>query len=283
MAEAAVAEEMTPEEVKAYRAEVIADMEAEESGKPIVDATTAEEQEAELEAEKDPEPVKDPWAGIPDEIKNQLTTTATRLKQAESRIGALTNELHNAKKAAEEAEKAPTEEQIAAAAKSDEDWAELKEDFPEWANAIQGQFDKIRGEITGITKEDLAAEAEKIKADLKGETEATIEKAILTYAHPNWEATIAGKDYAEWLKTQPEDVITKTQSSRAVDAIDVLDRFVGLKGKAKTATEIAEARSKRIKTSTVPEGKKVNTPKAEADMTDAELRTKVGREVWADD
>ena len=280
MAEPAVqleVEEMTPEEVKAYRAELAAEMEAEESGKPVVDAEPAEKPK-EPEPEKEPEKEPDPWEGVPEAIKSQFTTQETRLKQAESRIGALTNELHAANKAATEAETAPTKEQMAEAAKSDEDWEELKEDFPEWASAIEGRLKKMGG----MDQEVFDAKIEKIKEDMEGETEAKIEKAILTFAHPEWETTVAEPEYAEWLKTQDEETLEKVKSPRAIDAINILDKYAETRETLKTAAEIASARKERIKKSVTPTGGKADAPKSETDMSEAELRSKIGKEVFSD-
>ena len=111
----------TPEEETArIRDEVTQEMKAEEEGAaPLVDAHRPELVK---------EAVVDPWEGVNPALKGMFDSMSQtvqalqgadlRLKQAESRIGAITNELHAAKKAAEQVRVAPTAEQMAAAAKS---------------------------------------------------------------------------------------------------------------------------------------------------------------------
>ena len=278
--------EMTQEEIHKLRNDVAAELDAEEKGE---DPPPSSVDESKKETQEE-----DPWAGVNPALKQAFTNmsqqvatlqnTETRLKQAESRIGALTNELHNAKEAAETVKNSPTKEQMEAAAKSDEAWENLKADFPEWAEAFDGRFnakiDKAKAEImSGLH---TAEEIEQIKQTLAEGTAEEIQKGILGFVKPNWKATLALKEYQEWIKAQPEDVINLTKSPFAADAITILDAFEESAGKQRTAEEIAAERKRRMKTAIIPQGKKSITPKSESEMTAAELRTSVAKEVWAD-
>jgi hypothetical protein len=298
------AEEMTPEKEAEFRKEVIAELAAEESGEPIVaPAEKPAEKEPEVEVKKEVElEPEDPWAGVNPALKTQfdemstrvsgLDTAEKRIKQLESRIGGITNDLHNAKAATIEAAKkvkeAPTEAQLKEAAESEEKWNELKEDYPDWAIAFDGRLDSrlasFEKKMTpGVDQETLKAELETLKTTMKTENAAGIEKAVLTFAHPDWEAKIASDTYKTWVKDQPGDVVAKTQSARAVDAISVLDGFAESQKKpAKTAEQIAKERQDRLDASVLIPGRKTTPPKSEADMTEAELRSSIAREVFAD-
>ena len=280
----------TPEEETArIRDEVAQEMKAEEEGTaPFVDAHKSEPVK---------EAVIDPWEGVNPALKGMFDTMSQtvqalqgadlRLKQAESRIGAITNELHAAKKAAETVRDAPTAEQMAVAAKSDENWENLKKDFPEWAEAFDSRFDNklsvkleaLKAEIGGGT---TTEELEKLKTTLAEGTQTEIQKGILTFFKPKWRDTIGTNDWKAWIAAQPAEMVALTQSDQAVDAVSLIDQFEEATQKQKTATEIAADRKRRMKTSVLPEGGKAVPVKSEADMSDAELRAKLGKEVFAE-
>ena len=269
----------TPEQEAArVRTEVAEEMEAEESG-TTVDAAPSE-----------PRKAIDPWEGVNPALKqafdemsnrvNNFQATETRLKQAESRIGAITNELHAARKAAETVKAAPTAEQMQAAAESDEKWENLKKDFPEWADAFDGRFDK---KITVKLKE----LREELKTELKseigdGKPPANLDLRLLSIVKPKWKETVASKEWKEWLALQPHETAALVTSDRAEDAITIITSFEDATRPQKTATEIAAERKQRIKTAVLPQGGKAVPVKSEADMTAEELRANIGKEIFAE-
>jgi len=280
----------TPEEEAArIRDEVAQEIKAEEEGiAPLVDAHKTEPIK---------EAVIDPWEGVNPALKGMFDTMSQtvqtlqsadlRLKQAESRIGAITNELHAAKKAAEQVKDAPTAEQMAAATKSDENWENLKKDFPEWAEAFDGRFDnKLSIKLEALKKEigsgKTTEELEKLKTTLAEGTQAEIQKGILTFFKPKWRETIATEDWKAWLAAQPAEIVALKDSETALDAVSMIDQFEEATQKQKTATEIAADRKRRMKASVLPEGGKAVPVKSEADMSVAELRATLGKEVYAE-
>jgi len=284
--------EMTQEEAQQLRQQVAAELEAEESGqvaKPL-------EKEISTEANAEAKVELDPWAGVNptlktmfDEMKQKVSVldeTQNRLRRAESRIGNIANEFSAAKKAAEQVASAPTKGQMAEAAKSEEAWNELKEEFPEWATAtdarINFKLDTLRKELSSgsVNTEALQQEIDRLKVTMRDGTAEEIQRGIVSFFHPDWEKTITGTDYQNWLKEQPEDIVSKTRSVKAVDAVAVLDAFEG-KAAKKTATEIVAERKNRLRTSVLPEGRKAIPAKSEADMTAAELRATIGAEIFA--
>uniref|UniRef100_A0A6M3LV52 Uncharacterized protein n=1 Tax=viral metagenome TaxID=1070528 RepID=A0A6M3LV52_9ZZZZ len=281
--------ETPEEETTRIRDEIAQEMQAEEEGTaPLVDAHKPELAK---------EAVVDPWEGVNPALKGMFDTMSQtvqtlqgadlRLKQAESRIGAITNELHAAKQAAEKVKVAPTAEQMAVATKSDENWENLKKDFPEWAEAFDGRFDnklsvkleELKKEIGGGT---TTEELEKLKTTLAEGTQTEIQKGILTFFKPKWKDTIGTNDWKAWIAAQSAETVALTTSDQAVDAVSLIDQFEEATQKQKTATEIAADRKRRMKTSVLPEGGKAVPVKSEADMSDAELRAKLGKEVFAE-
>jgi len=293
-----VSENATSAEEQALRKEVAEELEAEESGEvkaPVVDASKndGDNNQGDTSAESDP------WAGVNPAVKAMFTElsaqvksiggTVPRLEQAERRIGAITNEFNAAKQAAAVVVNAPTKEQMAEAAKSDEKWNELKSDFPEWAEAtdirMDSKIERLRRELIGKVggSTDRSAEVESINARLQETAKAEdIQRALLDFFHPKWSEAVRSKEYADWLKKQPDEIVSKTKSQQATDAVIVLDSFYEFKGSHKTAEEIAVARRRRLGMAVNPVGGKAIPAKSEADMNAAELRTQVGKEVFAE-
>jgi hypothetical protein len=214
-----------------------------------------------------------------------------RVKQAESRIGGITNKLHEAEEAATTIKKgkddAPSEEDIAAAAESEESWTELVDEFPIWAEAIdkrlavesakygksletiEGLKKKIDALVPGTGKEDLARVREELRVEIR---------------HPDWEKTIKSKEYGEWFLKQPADIQAKGGSVKAADAIEVLDLHKDhTSGEGKTPAQIEAERKKRLTNSELPSGQHRAPTISEDDMTEEEYRKKVGQEEWADE
>lgn len=286
--------ELTQEEAVEFRAEFAAELEAEESGTPIVEKEKKEVVEETVE--KDAEKI-DPWEGVNPELKAQFDSmssrlesfaaTEERLKQAESRIGGITNELHAAKQINKdntvEKKEAPTEDEIKVASESLEKWKELKNDFPDWADAIEHRLSILKSEMTpGVSLETLTKEIAALKESFKDSTGSQIEKAILSFAHPDYEQTISSSEYATWLKSQSADVIEKTNSVTAADAISVLDQFESFKKESKSVKDIERQRKDRLTKSVVVEGGPTTPVKSEADMSDSEYRANIAKEVFAD-
>jgi len=289
--------EQTEEEIQAIRAEIAAELDAEESGEKAPETKPeVKEVEDEKKEEEKPEIVPDdPWEGVNPVLKKsyedmsakikELSGVDYRLKQTEKRIGSLQNQLQ-AKKAEEKA--APTKEEIEKAAEDESAWNELKEDFPEWATAIDARLakdkEKFESEYKKLSDSQVTSkqELEDKIANLQKLT-GTFEKSLLENRFPDWEATVKDPKYQEWITKQPEDVKKLTRSKFAKDAVKVLDKFTKEQTtKTKSSADIAAERKQRLKQSVSVDGKKSKPIKSEADMNDAELRKKAAAEIWAD-
>lgn len=250
---------------------------------------------------------KDPWEGVPEPVKQKyeemesrikgMDDLTNRLKQAESRVGAMQNAFYKREKEREEAKKRkakePTPEEVAAEQKAKEKWDSLKED-PD-SEAVVKAIDDQLGLKTGKLEKELT--------DLKGaitqlseitrtpananevaELKDTIETMKVGLAHKGWQKTVQSDEYKEWLTTAPAELRAKTASSKGHDAIDVLDAFEDYKKKQKptqTAEEIKAERENRLKRSSEkPKPRDSKPAKDEKDMTDAEFRRKAAREIF---
>lgn len=252
--------------------------------------------EDEQGADKDTK-VDDPMAGIPpalreqiEGISNRLNTLGTieeRLKQTERRIGSIQNEFHAAKQAAsEDKSNAPSKQEMVDASRSEEAWDELKDDFPEWAEAIESKLAANSAELSkklpDLTelKETLSAMQNQQGAFISN---AALEERLLSFKHPGWKETVQKPEYQDWIKEQSQDVQEKHYNGQSADeATFVLDRFKEFQSNGKSPQEIAAARKKRLKQAeTKTSGGRRQTPqKSESDMSEDEIREIEFARIW---
>jgi len=240
----------------------------------------------------EPAPEKDPWDGVDPVIREKFEametklvdydSVATRLKQAESRIGAITNEA--AAKAKQDKE-APTQDEIDAAAESESDWDDLKEEFPQWAKAVDNRikkegetFKKLQDQIDSLESnrstggnEDLLKEVDSLK------------RLAITIKHKDWLQTVKTPEFNEFAKSSEENQ-RLFASQNPAEAIELLDRYADRKPpEKKTTAQIAEERKKRLKQSQTPNTASSRpTAKSDDDMDDAEFRAREARRIFAE-
>jgi len=235
-----------------------------------------EKQEVETEQQEAP----DPWAGVPSTVKAQIESLNSKLaaldqlggrvRQAESRIGNLFHLVESANKAAQAVEDAPSKSQIAAASQDPEKWKALKEDWPEWADALEGLEARVSGKIPDVSK--LREEWEQSLSTRTTEIERKMEERILTIKHPDWKATATSDEFQAFKLSLPMQYAEKLVSDRAEDAIEILDLFAASKAAAHKQDKSA-ANRQRLESSVETKRSPGPTPnKSEASMTPEELR-----------
>jgi len=311
--ETKVSNELTAEEAQAFRAEMAENEWGDEAGKIVeppeeLGAQPVEERLPKAPVVEDnkvePEPVAevaiDPaLKTVLDGITSKLDTFGqieNRLKQAESRIGSVTNAVHNQTKVAEEAAKviadAPDKEQIAAAAKSDEDWKQLKVDYPEHADLFEGLEQRFaaRGEIPNAPDiPDMDSMRGEITTDIDSRVDASaatinqlVERRLVDVMRPGWRQKVQGADgrlipeYVAWYDDQDAAMQTRANSDNAEDAIYSYDAFMASQKNVvpkETPEQIQAKRDERLNRSQTitGTGKPIKTKSVE-DMTDEEYR-----------
>lgn len=214
----------------------------------------------------------DPWESVDPVIKDRvsemtqrldsLTAMENRLKQAESRVGSLQNTISNSGK------KKLTDEQQA-------EIDTFKEDFPEFYSVIDHL---TAGTSTGpgITPDFVESKVNAVKSEM----ERRVEMTHLEFRHPDWQEQVQSTDYQKWLIDQKPDIKNLTNSVKATDAIKCLDKFKADVVDKPTVAEVKQQRQTRLKSAAITPGRKAGQHKAEADMSEKELRAKVAREIW---
>ncbi|MDD5526600.1 MAG: hypothetical protein PHE11_04255 [Candidatus Omnitrophica bacterium] len=241
---------------------------------------TQEPNEVAPPAAKEPEAdnaAADPWAGVAPALREQmegmsqrlssLDEITNRLKTAEGRVSALQSEL--AKKATQDVKKtpgaAPSAAQVDAAA-TDAEWEELKEDFPEWANALERRIAATNESVRSLISKEQARMTEEV------------ERRIVSIKHPGYQKTIQDPDFKTWFQAQPAEFQKLANSMKADDAITVLDGYAAARGKG--PSRIQDRKKRLQEAATIPKGSQQAPIKSEADMTEAELRKKIASEIW---
>lgn len=176
---------------------------------------------------------------------NQIGAAQRKLKTVEDRVEAIGRAGTAAAKAATAAgAAAPTKEQIdAAAAVGGEKWKQIKEDFPDWAEAMEERLAALK---PGSSP---AVDVEAIRKEVAGDVETRIaksaddaeERAVVRLKHPGWRATVRTPEFKGWYETQPEDVKALASSTNGDEAVKMLDAF---EVHRKAAAEAAAKRDK---------------------------------------
>jgi len=222
----------------------------------------------------------DPLAGLPEEVKIALSKI-TQLEQAnaqllhhvkttEGRVAAMQREAQQGRQAAASVDAAPSQGQMAAAAKNPEKWEQLKQDFPEWAGAMEEYVGaQISGMQPGVRATDIV---EYVQQQLVAERESmktAIEEARVEGKYENWRETVATQDFAAWFALQPAEIKNLADSSAAKDALRMLDLFHT--AKAKPASEIRQERGARLAAAATTRPGQTPPPKTLDDMSPEEL------------
>lgn len=244
-----------------------------------------DEVDNQAEAAAQPEQPEDPLAGLPEIVKAKLAEI-DQLKQAnaqllhhvkttEGRVAAMQREAEMARRAATQVapQDAPTQGQIADAAKSPEEWEQLKQDFPEWATAIDkkltAEFARLKAPTAGLTPEQVQAMVAEQVAQTKAEMAQAIEEARVEGKYENWRDTVNSPEFAQWFALQAEEVRSLASSSAARDAIRMLDLYH--QAKAKPAAEIKQERGARLAAAATTRPGQTPPPRTLDDMSPEEL------------
>lgn len=201
------------------------------------------EQAPEPEQAKEPEQPEDPLAGLSpavraklaqiDELAQANAQLLHHVKTAEGRVAAMQREFQQARAAqtAVAPQEAPTQGQIATAAKTPEKWEQLKQDFPEWAGAMEEYVASQLGNSRpqqgqqALDPQAVAQFVHQQVAQTKAEMQRLVEEARIEGKHDNWRDTVNSTEFAQWFAVQSPETRSLADSHSARDAIRMLDLF----------------------------------------------------------
>jgi hypothetical protein len=250
-----------------------------EAAAPVPETPPQETPEPQAAA-PEPEAPVDPLAGLPEEVKialgkiTQLEQANAQLlhhvKTAEGRVAAMQREFQQGRQAATSVDAAPSQGQMAAAAKNPEKWEQLKQDFPEWAGAMEEYVgSKLSGMEPGVKATDIVEYVQRQIAAERETMKVAIEEARVEGKYENWRDTVNTPDFAAWYALQPAEVKALADSTAARDAIRMLDLFHV--AKAKPASEIKQERGARLAAAATTRPGQTPPPKTLDDMSPEEV------------
>jgi hypothetical protein len=230
----------------------------------------------------------DEWAGVPPKVKAELESlhaaitavTGERLRKIDGHIGNLTNVTKDLQAALVQAKtttqakgaEAPSNAQVSAAIRDPEKWARLKEDFPDWAEAMEPELADIRSQLDKLNKAASPVDTTALRTEIVGEVDKRLPNvtkdavsqartlAYLDFKHgTDWEARIGSKAFEDWYKTQPAETRALSASANVSDA----SKLIGLYDEhLKKAAATAENK-KRLDRAVQPQGVPVATAAVE--------------------
>ena len=206
------------------------------------------------------------------ELETANSQLLHHVKTAEGRVAAMQREFQQARQAQQSVapQDAPTQGDIAAAAKNPEKWEQLKQDFPEWAGAMEEYVGaKLNGMQSGVQANQVIEYVQAQQAELRNQMQAAIEEARVEGKYENWKETINTSDFAQWFAIQPPEVRALADSPQGKDAIKMLDMFNSVR--TKPASEIRQERGARLAAAATTRPGQTPPPKTLDDLSPEEL------------
>lgn len=245
----------------------------------------AEDQAAAQAAAAPTQEPEDPFAGLPPAVKAQLAKIDElaqanaqllhHVKTAEGRVAAMQREFQQARAAqtAVAPQDAPSQGQMAAAANSPEKWEQLKQDFPEWAGAMEeyvaAQLGSVRSNAAGLSPEQVQQALAQQRAEIQAEMQRELNYARVEGKHENWRDEVNTPEFAAWFSMQAPEVRALADSPNAKDAIRMLDMYQD--AKKRPASEIRQERGARLAAAATVRPGATKPAKSLDDMTPEEL------------
>lgn len=222
----------------------------------------------------------DPFEGLPaaareklakfDELAAANQQLMNQLRETAGRVSKMQSEWDRSRQA-QPAGGAPTQAQVAAATKDPEKWETLKKDFPEWGDGIEAFVTARIGQIgaqgpsQAQIEQMLATQAEQLNAQF----ETRLQHATVSSKHPGWQTTVNTPEFASWALAQAPEVRNLAESSRAEDAIRMLDLYA--ESKKTPAAVVKDTRQQRLQQAVTTTKPAANVPvKTLEDMTEKE-------------
>lgn len=280
--------QLSPEEAQQLWNEEAAKLDADDQSADQQMATAPEdsllEDEPIAEEAAPSEEPEDPLAGLSDVVRaklaqiDELATANAQLlhhvKTAEGRVAAMQREFQQARVAQQQVapQEAPSQGQIVNAAKNPEKWEQLKEDFPEWAGAMEEYVASKLGSVQpqqGLDPQQVAEFVQQQVDQTKVEMRQAIEEARVDGKYENWKDTVNTLEFTQWFTVQPPDVRALANSDSARDAIRMLDMFH--ETKKRSASDIRQERGQRLAAAATTRPGQTPPPKSLDDMSPEEL------------
>jgi hypothetical protein len=276
-----VENELTQQEAQNLWNEEAKKLDAEDAVPEFETQSANLDEPAQVEQQPEGQP-EDPLAGLPEPVRQALaritelesanTQLLHHVKTAEGRVAAMQREFQQARQAQQTVapDDAPSQGQMSAAARNPEKWEQLKQDFPEWASAMEeyvgAKLSDVRGGVQALQVADYVQEQ---LASAKADMRVAIEEARIEGKYDDWRTTVATPEFSQWFALQPAEVKSLADSTAGKDAIKMLDLFST--ARAKPASEIRQERGARLAAAATSRPGQTPPPKTLDDLSPEDL------------
>jgi len=254
----------TPVEMTAEQAQTAWNEVAAERADPLKAPVTADPELTPVAAATEDAAPKDPIQVRLEAQDALIKSLSDDLKKASGRVSKIQSELDSGRAAAKAVKDAPSAAQQAAAAIDPAKWTALKEEFPEWTDAMDSR----------ISERLAAAQAQQEAAPKSVDVDAKFrerEMQRVTRKHKDFSDVIRSEDFVTWRKTQPAEVNALGASELAEDAIELVDLFKASKAAPADADALQAARAQRLKAAAGPAPRSTQAAKSGGELTPQEI------------
>lgn len=155
-------------------------------------------------------------------LESMLSQVTQRLRNAEGHIGGLGSQLKQQLQAAQQVSSrggdAPTATEIRDAQRDPQAMANLKRDYPEFADAMESALN----ERLSMLEQKIARPAAQPTVTPEDIARLRSEMAV-EVRHPGWQARVQTSEFMGWLQRQPREVQLLAASESPQDAVRLLD------------------------------------------------------------
>ena len=206
-----------------------------------------EDEPQENEEEFDPKSLARAIAQLDSNFKSQLRDLNGKFGGLNQQIGTLKSEVAAAKVTAV-SDDAPSKNQIDNASQNLTKWNQLKDDFPEWAEAIEQRFSSQPKQAAPVAK---PAEVE-TKADTRIDDMALqLETMRTKERHPDFDSVVKSDGFKVFMAGLPVRLQELASSPKAEDAIFLLDHYKSTAG-LKTSQQVVAERQGKLRNAVSP-------------------------------
>ncbi|HLA87836.1 MAG TPA: hypothetical protein VJL10_07435 [Anaerolineales bacterium] len=201
-----------------------------------VESVTFAEEEKVVEKEEKPAEKPDEKVGKPDDLSGLITGQLKTFKEdidkqirnINGKFGGLNSQLQSIMASAKTVATAqggssPTHAQVKEAVQSNTKFEALKEEFPEYAEALTEQIGNLKTEMSGKTSEVKSEDFKTVQTEIESFKDMLVETR-----HRKWKDTVQTSEFAEWFASQDDDTKNLAQSTNPLDAIDLLDKYADI-------------------------------------------------------
>lgn len=225
----------------------------------------AKQEEPQEEQQPEPEKEADPWEGVPQVVREQLEAVtgklssvdkiSDRIRNIEGHVGGLASQVKSfvtaSKAVAKSGVETPTEAQIETAAQSSEKWKAIKEDYPDWADALEERLAQEKRAASPVDLDEIQKKVDESVGSINNNLRAELRRAhetIVEIKHPDWRKDVNTGEFKAWFNKQPSEMQALAASENAVDAIRLLDVYKS------SIKKVKQDKEQRLRSAVTPQG-----------------------------